>query len=88
MPSEFYLLRGDMHPTRRLKVTFQRDGDVMLSILQNGSLIEESDDAERGRKAIIEFCVSGGKHHHVLAVLRMLPEAIAADRAEHPGHDD
>lgn len=76
---------GDMHPTRRLKITLQRDGDVVISITQDGSIIEEREPG-RGdhRLAMVEFCASGGKSHRVRAAATALMVAIQLENEENP----
>ncbi len=76
---------GDMHPTRGLRVTTQRCGDVIVSISQDGLLIGDMDTGSpNDREASVEFCVSGGRSYRTLRVLRLLVRAMEKDNAERP----
>ena len=83
MASESHERKGDMHPTRKLKITLQRGGDVIVSIIQDGSLIEESEPGSaEDRKSMVEFCANGGKSHRVRVALADLAAAIKIENEE------
>lgn len=75
---------GDMHPTRVLEVVVQGDGDAIIKITEDGSLIEEGHAHGVPRISTIEFCVSGGRSRHTVTALHALFEAMEKDNAERP----
>lgn len=76
---------GDMHPNRTLKITLQRDGDVVISITQDGSIIEEREPGcVDHRLAMVEFCASSGKSHRVRAAAMALMVAIQLENEQNP----
>jgi hypothetical protein len=76
---------GDMHPTRKLRVTQQSDGDVIVSITQDGWPIGDTDlGSEKDRAASVEFCVSGGRSRRTHEALMALLVAIELDNEERP----
>lgn len=69
----------DMSPDGILRLTRQRDGDIIVEIVegtQDGSL-----DNEPGRRVHVEFCTyaGGGGSSRTLAALRNLMVAMAED---------
>jgi|GEM_PF-1352153 len=74
---------GDMHPIRRLSVARQPDGDVIVSIHQDGPWPIGTGDV-REQTATVEFCVSGGRSRHTREALYRLMEAIEQDNRENP----
>lgn len=76
MTGETFSRIGDMHPNRALQVHVQNNGDVIVSIIQDGMVLEGDCLEDR---AVIEFCVSGGRSPHTLAVLHQLAVAIKED---------
>ncbi len=77
--------RGDMHHERYLKIVVQSDGDVILAIMEDGSVIEERELGKETRRAQVEFCASGGgRSHRTRAALMDLVLAMKADNEENP----
>jgi hypothetical protein len=72
---------GDMHSTRGIQVHKQTDGDVILSITEEGMVVENFRTESR---AVVEFCVSGGRSPRTLQALHNLFEAIELDNRERP----
>lgn len=71
----------DMSPDGRLRVTFQTDGDVVLTIVQS----EESRKSNFNPGSVcVEFCThaGGGKSKRTLLALRNLAKAISDDNRE------
>lgn len=77
---------GDMHPTRRLCISRQPDGDVIVSIHQKSisPIGDTGTGAEHKETASVEFCVSGGRSRHTREALYRLMEAIEQDNKENP----
>lgn len=74
-----------MHPNRALRVDVQRDGDVIVLILQDGISIGLAEIGNtKDRSAVVEFCVSGGRSRHTRVALMNLVEAMEKDNAEWP----
>ena len=74
---------GDMHPTRGIQVHKQTDGDVILSITEEGMVVENFRSESR---AVVEFCVSGSRSPRTLQALHDLFDAIELDNRERPIH--
>jgi len=71
---------GDMHPTRKLRFTQQSDGDIIMSIVQDGWPVGDTDTGSASDRAgSIEFSLSGGRSPRLHAAL---VEAMAAMKAE------
>lgn len=82
MPSKESVSRlGDMHPNRGIALHQQSDGDVIISIFQDGMTVEGHCGDER---ASVEFCTSGGRSQRTRKALVALIEAIKLDNSEHP----
>ncbi|MBX4211099.1 hypothetical protein KW783_03985 [Candidatus Parcubacteria bacterium] len=77
---------GDMHPNRLLKIWKQHDGDVVVTIEQNGKPIGDSDASgnPRSETARIEFCMSAGRSQKTRRALMALFDAIKEDNDTHP----
>ena len=64
---------GDMSPSKGLKIIEQNDGDVIISIVDNGLIIKSN---QKESSALVEFCMSGGRSYLILPALRALAEAM------------
>lgn len=80
---------ADMHPTRRLKLWRQEDGDIIVTIEQKGCLIRSyTFDGQEEVSAEVEFCTSGGNSPRTREALRQLMEAMELDNQESPDFRD
>jgi len=75
----------DMRHNRALRLVEQRDGDVIVTIIQDGMTIGLPDTGNSSdRSSTVEFCLSGGRSHRTLAALKLLMDAMEKDNAERP----
>lgn len=66
----------DMSPRGRLRLLQQRDGDIIVCI------VEDPNGPNGGAVIDVEFCTSGGGSHHTLLALRQLMDAMQLDNIE------
>ncbi len=78
---------GDMHPNRGLRLFRQEDGDIIITIVQEGCLVRgRSLDGREEVSAEVEFCTSGGKSPRTREALAQLMKAIELDNKESPDY--
>ena len=68
----------DMSPRGKLKLLEQRDGDVIVCVVEDIN----AEGPCAGLPASVEFCVSGGKSPRTIVALRALMVAMAEDNLD------